>query len=71
MDLLKVMRKYPNHFRKVLTSEEKLLTASTVQNLFVPNFSLFGSNKRQKEEEVIMNWNFFVEDVEGTLPVCL
>ena len=44
----------------------KPLTAECIQDLFVPEFSLRGSNARTTEE-ASHNWYTFVEEVSGIL----
>ncbi len=46
-------------------AEAQTLTAEEVEKLFVPLFSPQGSNKRSKEEQVMMHFLEFLQDLEG------
>ena len=50
----------------LLTAENaKPLTAETLQDMFVTQFSEVGSNHRKTEETIIHNWFTFVDEVAG------
>lgn len=48
-----------------LCSGRPKVTAQGLLELFEVNFSLQGSNRRSREEEVVLNWNYYVSDLEG------
>ncbi len=51
-------------------AEAQTLTAEEVEKLFVPLFSPQGSNKRSKEEQVMMHFLEFLQDLEGEYYSC-
>lgn len=48
-----------------LLSGRPKVTAQVLLELFHTNWSLLGSNRRCREEEIIMNWNYYVAELEG------
>ena len=48
-----------------LESGRAALTSSGVYEMFMVNWSAEGSNRREKEEEVILNWNYYLSDLQG------
>ncbi len=48
-----------------MNTEAQKLTAEEVENLFLPVFSPQGSNKRIKEEQVMMHFLEFLQDLQG------
>ena len=41
------------------------ITADIIQDLFIIDYSIHGSNNRLKEETIIMNWVSYLHDLEG------
>ena len=41
------------------------MTASILDQIFIPQFSPPGSNAREKEEAIILNWKDFIYEAEG------
>ena len=46
--------------------DPKNISVQTIQELLIPQFSPRGSNMRA----VIMNWNDYLKDMEGTIDNC-
>ena len=49
----------------VYDAGSKRVTPSYILDLFVPCLSPRGHNQREDEEDVILNWNDYVQDCEG------
>ena len=72
LGVLSLLEKYPHHFRPLLQSTTKpLLTASQMMALFKPQWSLPGSNQREKEELIILNWTTYLDETQGTVALLL
>ena len=63
--LLQTIRKYPALFLPAFTKSVEQLSAEKMQKLFQYTLSECGSNRRTEEENIILNWGDFLEDVEG------
>ena len=61
-DLVKV---HPNVLRELFVYDHKTFTAADLDELLLPVFSPIGSNAREKEEAVILNWKDYVFEAEG------
>ena len=64
LEILTLMRNYPNEMKPLFLPEKRELSSSTLKDIFSVEFSLQGSNQRQVEE-VYMFWLSFLKDVEG------
>eukprot|EP00794_Sanderia_malayensis_P005842 gene5842-6540_t len=63
---LQMVRKHPEDARYLFQGISKApLTADYVDDLFLPQLSVSGSNRRNLEEELLMNFTHFLEDLEG------
>ena len=51
-------------FRKLLTEKPPLLTADYMLDLFITEFSLSGSNRREAEEQAALYWINFIQLIE-------
>ena len=60
-----LIRDHPAAMKQLFTHCPTCLTADQLKRLMVPIYSLRGSNDRESEEAVMMNWLYFIEDVEG------
>ena len=61
-----MIREYPDEARSLFRkSSSKQLTAELLDDLFTPRYSENGSNRRVKEECIMMNFTHFLEDVEA------
>ena len=66
LGILKLMQQHPHHFRPLLQSTTKpLLTSSQMLKLFQPVWSPKGSNQREKEELIILNWTTYLDETQG------
>ena len=43
----------------------KAVTAHDLDKLFIPQFSPHGSNGREKEEAIVLNWKDYIYEAEG------
>ena len=41
------------------------MTANILDQIFMPRFSPPGSNAREKEEAIILNWKDYIYEAEG------
>ena len=60
-----LIQSYPALLRKVFEPEDGSITAEFIHDLFVPFFSLKGSNQRALEESLIMTWIQYLQCLEG------
>ena len=60
-----LVKDHPGPLRKLFVHEQKVLTADDLDKLFLPVFSPNGSNTREKEEEIILNWKDYIHESEG------
>ena len=51
--------------RKLFTHSTSTLTSHQLETLMVPIYSPRGSNTREEEEAVMMNWIYYLQDIEG------
>ena len=66
LGVLNAMTVYPDAFRPAFCIGHNRLTASSVDELFRPQFSAEGNNKRATETAILAWWKDFLQDVEGT-----
>lgn len=63
---LNIVREHAEEARWLFQESScKQLTAEMIDDLYTPRYSEIGSNRRVKEESIIMNFTHFLEDVEG------
>ena len=66
LGILQLMQQHPQLFRPLLQSATKpLLTSSQMLKLFQPVWSPNGSNQREKEELVVLNWTTYLDEMQG------
>jgi len=65
LGVLKLLQQHPLTMRSLFVDTHDVLTADILQDLFTVEFSLRGSNERDKEEEVILHWITFLQEIEG------
>ena len=65
LGILSLLRKHPVTMRALFVATHDILTAEIVQDLFKPDYSPSGSNQREREEEIIMYWINFLQEIEG------
>lgn len=63
--LLKLLKDYPEHGYQFFASKQQKLLASSLVDLFHVDLSPPGSNKRKVEEQTVIMWYDYLQDVEG------
>ena len=61
-DLIKA---HPSILQEAFVHSDKKFTASDLDELFLPVFSPAGSNAREKEEAIVLNWKDYIFEAEG------
>ena len=59
------MEFYPDLLLKTFCPSEETVSPDMIQDLFKPLFSPKGSNKRMKEEDLVMAWIHYLQDIES------
>lgn len=71
LGVLQLMQQHPSLFKPLLLSSAKpSLTSSQMVKLFQPIWSVAGSNQREKEELIILNWTTYLDETQGVLLNC-
>jgi hypothetical protein len=65
LGVLGLMRQYPAQFLGTLVAGFYKPTAQQLTEMFEMDFSPQGSNRRTEEEQVYLNWTFYLNDIEG------
>ena len=68
LSVLETLRQYPQQMKQLFchdTSEKHRISAIDLRNLFLLQFSLVGSNDRQKEEATAVHWFTYLQDCKG------
>ena len=60
-----LVKAHPNVLRELFVHDHKTFTAADLDKLLLPVFSPIGSNAREKEESVILNWKDYIFEAEG------
>ena len=60
-----LIKSNPDVMREVFVYSDKEFTALDLDELFLPMFSPAGSNAREKEEAVILNWKDYIFEAQG------
>ena len=60
-----LMKTYPDQLRKVFIPSEQAISAEFLQDFLEVQYSLIGSNSRQAEEAIMMNWILYIQNIEG------
>jgi hypothetical protein len=50
-----------------VSNNQGVITVRKLQEILIPEFSPRGSNIREEEEAIIMNWNDYLKDIEGAV----
>ena len=67
LDIFDLLRSNPNKMRQLFVNENPdSLTADKMLDMFLSNLSPLGSNRRESEEAVVMNWVNYLQMIEGT-----
>jgi hypothetical protein len=69
--LATLMDKHAHLFKELFLHSHKPITADFIQDMFVTEYSDHGSNNRVKEEAIMMNWVSYLQELEGTLYICI
>lgn len=67
LGILQAIQAYPDEFRNLFCFKATELTASLMESHFVTVFSPAGSNRREKEELIVMHWRDLLQECEGTI----
>ena len=62
-----LMERYPSLQQLFLHYHDKLITADFIQDLFKVDYSPSGSNNGNKEEALMINWVYYLKDLESML----
>ena len=66
LDVLNLFREYPNSMRPLLLYSKPIrLTSDYIIDIFKPMLSLPGSNVREREEAILLQWTNYVQLIEG------
>ena len=65
LNVLELLQTNPVTMRSLFVAHQQCLTADIVQDLFVPVLSPEGGNKWELEEEALMFWVNFLQEVQG------
>ena len=68
--ILYLMRTSSAVVKKLFVYHPENISVQKIQELLIPEFSPRGCNMREEEEAVIMNWNDYLKDIEGTIDNC-
>ena len=60
-----LIKHYPEELKEIFVHNPQTVTASILDQIFIPQFSPPGSNAREKEEAIILNWKDFIYEAEG------
>ena len=63
--LLQLMKSQPSLLKSLFVYQPQTITAGKIQDLLIPDYKPRGSNQREEEEAVVMNWNEYLQDLEG------
>ena len=66
LGVLELLRSNPNAMRQLFIHSEVPLTVDLMLDMFVSNLSPSGSNSREMEEAVVMNWVNYLQIIEGS-----
>lgn len=66
-----LLEAYPEMFRPLFIHAPTKLTAQIVQDLYQVDFAEKGSNRRKKQEALMMNWITYLQDAEGIAKVII
>lgn len=66
LGVLALLKQQPSLFRQYFCHLPMSLTALTIDNIFLPNYSEEGCRMRDREELVMMHWRDYLQDCEGT-----
>ena len=62
LGIVNLVKAYPLQFKELFVHNPKIVTGHDLDKLFLPVFSSEGSNLREKEEGLVMNWKEYIYD---------
>jgi len=65
LEFLPALQQHPTVLAPVLCHSDQKLSAVDIEDLFQPELSQVGSNKRSQEEKTISFWADYLIDCEG------
>ena len=65
LGVLQMLRENPEVCRPLFETMAEI-DADTMEDLLVPSYSDRGTNRRLKEEQVMVSWSVFLHDTQGT-----
>ena len=60
-----LLKLHPSTIEQLFTYSCRQVTAHDLIHLLIPVYSPRGSNAREEEEAIILNWNDYLQDLEG------
>ena len=60
-----LIEKHPRELESIFLYSPKTVTPNDLKEIFKPCFSPIGSNAREKEEMIILNWIDYISEAEG------
>ena len=60
-----LIKVHPLLLKQLFTYSATQVTSQDLRQLLVPVYSPRGSNAREEEEAVMLNWNYYLQDIEG------
>ena len=61
-----LIEKHPRELESIFVYNPNIVTPNDLKEIFKPCFSVSGSNNREKEELIILNWIDYLFEAEGT-----
>lgn len=58
----KLLEAHPSQCKELFTHNPKVVTGYDIDKLFLPVLSIEGSNMREQEEAIVMNWKDYIYD---------
>ena len=66
LHVIELVNKYPTLMKPFFVSTGRAeLTTEMMLSLFTVNWSVKGSNKREREEDTILHWHYYLSELEG------
>ena len=61
-----LIEKHPRELENIFVYNPNTVIPNDLKEIFKPCFSVSGSNNREKEELIILNWIDYLFEAEGT-----
>lgn len=65
LDIGRLIKSHPTQFKELFVYNSKVVTPHDLDILFLPILSPSGSNAREREEAVVLNWKDYIYESEG------